>query len=258
MAPTDSTEASVLSEVVHRVSHMSMETARNPSPHRGLLLLLMDVVFGILIIGTVVAFVVAIPATVASGPVLIVLGIWTALVTIWAVPGLVVLYLSPPVTPLRERSALIASATWFGRSLWSGVVFVASILLGTVTGLVASRIGDSESNLGSAMGSVFGTMAQLALWPFLATVAGVAFVIMGIRWLVDLRVISERGGAHEVLLGLQRRWFGAENSSASDSRVGATLSFLAASLVGRVGLVLLLLTVLLDVVITFSIVAGSD
>jgi hypothetical protein len=217
--------------------------------------LVADVVLGLALIAMIVIAVVSVPSLVAPQGVLVVLAIWTAAISLMAMPALIVLYLSPPRVSLRERSALIASASWFGRSIWAGAVFAGSIVLGAVSGVVAARVSDSEQDLGVALGSVIAATTQIALWPTIGAVASVAFVVMGMRWVIDLSAISDEGGAHQIWGVLERRWLGAVDTSARRVKLTRGLSWLAASLVGRLGLILLLVTISLDVAITWWVVA---
>jgi hypothetical protein len=125
-------------------------------------------------------------------------------------------------------------------------------VLGTVTGVVASRVSDTEQDLTIAIESVLATTAQIALWPILAGVAALAYIVMSIRWLLDLGKIADSGGAHEVWARLEQRWFGTEEPTVSDGRLRPALAWLLASFVGRFGLIATLLTVGLDVAITWT------
>ena len=212
---------------------------------------------GALVVGAITAIVVAVAAPVAPQPLLFLLGFWTVGIALVALPALVVLHLSPPRAPLSQRSALFASAKWFGRTVWAGMVFAVSIVLGTVAGVAASRISDAEQDLGVALEAVLTTTAQIALWPILAAVAAVAYVVMGVRWVLDLGAISDNGGAHQVWAMLELRWFGPKSLNANHSRLRQGLAWITASFVGRVGLILTLVTIGLVVAITCSVLARA-
>lgn len=218
-------------------------------------LMILDGLLGFVLVAAIAAAVVTVAAPVAPQPLLVVLGIWTVGTSILAMPALTVLHLSPPRVPLSQRSALFSSAKWFGRTVWAAAIFALSIVLGAVTGVVASRVSEAERDLGDALGASFATTAEIALWPIMASVIAIAYVVMSVRWILDLGAIADSGGAHDVWRMLERRWFGQSSQSAARARLGSGLSWIAASVVGRVGLSLTLITVGLDVAITWSVLA---
>jgi hypothetical protein len=207
----------------------------------------MTVILDILQCMTLVAMPVAIVVVTTSpwvpGALTFVLGLWTFLVSVLAVPAVVVLHNSPPRIPISQRSALIASASWFWRSVWAGAVFALSIVLGAVAGVVSSRISEHEHDLGSALGESITGVAQFALWPIVLTVAAVAYVVMGARWLFDLGRIVDDGGARTVAAAFERRWFGEGVHSPDLSKVRDGVTTLVVSVVGRVALLLTMVTV---------------
>lgn len=169
------------------------------------------------------------------------------MVTVLAVPAVVVLYPSPPRAPLSQRSALFASASWFGRAVWAGAVFALSIVLGAVVGVVSSRISETQHDLGRALTDSIVGVAQLALWPIVLTVAAAAYLIMGIRWLSDLGRIVDEGGARTVVMSLEARSFAPREVSSDSGDVRDAITVLAVSLLGRVALSLAMLTVALTI-----------
>ena len=227
------------------------------SARKGIAFVVLDTLEGLIVVGGITALAVAVAAPIATQPGLITLGIWTALSSIAALPALVVLHLSPPRIPLKDRSALFSSAKWFGGAVWSAVVFSVSIVLGTMTGLVASRATGSEQDLAVALGSAFSATAQIAVWPILAGVAALAYVVMGVRWLIDLGKIADGGEAHDVWVRLEQRWFQTTGPTLSRGQFRPFLSWLLASVVGRFGLIATLLTVGLDVAITWTTLVRS-
>lgn len=216
-------------------------------------LMILDGLLGLLLITAITGAVVTVAAPVAPQPLLVVLGIWTVGTSLLAMPALIVLHMSPPRVPLSQRSALFSSAKWFGRTVWAAAVFALSSVLGAVTGVVASRVSESERDLGGAIGASLEMTAQIALWPILAGVITVAYVVMSVRWMLDLGAIADSGGAHDVWKTLERRWFRPTSASAPRARLWSGLSWIAASVVGRIGLSLTLITVGLDVAITWSL-----
>jgi hypothetical protein len=233
--------------------HLSEET-----PAKGrVALMILDVLQGLVLVAAITAAVVTVATPITPQPLLIILGIWTAGTSIWAMPALTVLHMSPPRVPLSQRSALFSSAKWFGRTVWAAAVFALSIVLGAVSGVVASRVSESERDLSDALGASLETTAQIALWPILAGVISIAYVVMSIRWLLDLGAIADSGGAHDVWQSLERRWFGHTSPSAARARLGPGLTWFAASVVGRVGLSLTLVTVGLVIAITWLVLASA-
>lgn len=219
--------------------------------------MILDGFQGVLVVGATTAVVVMVAEPVAPPPALFLLGFWTIGVALLALPALVVLHATPPPVPLSQRSALFASAKWFGRTVWAGMVFAVSIVIGTVAGVAASRTSDAEQDFGKALGAVITTTSQIALWPIVAAVAAVAYAVMGIKWILDLGAISDNGGAHQVWATLELRWFGPKSLNANHLRLRQGLAWIAASLVGRVGLILTLLTLGLAAAITWFTLARS-
>jgi hypothetical protein len=179
--------------------------------------------------------------------VVIALGIWAGLVALLALPAVALLCTSPPRLPLSQRNALFSSAVWFGRTVWAGAVFAFSIVLGSTTGIVASRISDTQHNLGTALGESFVAVSQIALWPVLLLVAMVGYIVMGVRWLRDVGHLVETGKAAEMGDTVETRWFAPRGQSPEHTRRRAMLMTVLASFVGRIGLFLTLVTVGLSV-----------
>ena len=215
---------------------------RRTRPAR-VLAVIFDILQCLILVAVPVAIVVVTTSPWVPGALIFVLGLWTFLVSVLAVPAVVVLHNSPPRIPISQRSALVASASWFGRSVWAGAVFALSIVLGAVAGVVSSRISEHEHDLGSALGKSITGVAQLALWPIVLTVAAIAYVVMGARWLFDLGSIVDGGGARTVATAFERQWFGERAQSPDSSQVRDGVTTLVVSVVGRVALLLTMLTV---------------
>lgn len=218
--------------------------------------MLFDVVTALVVVGASVTIVVGIAAPWISSLLATILGIWTGAMTLLALPALFVLHASPPRVRLSQRSALFASASWFARSVWAGSVFALSIVLGAVAGIVASRVSDSEHNLGTALTESIAGVAQLTLWPIVLTVAAVAYVVMGARWMLDLGRIVEEGGALKVLMTLEERWFGPKELSIEAIRLRRAGSLFVVSFAGRVALFLVLVTVAATVALAASAIVA--
>lgn len=206
----------------------------------------LDALTGIVIVAAATSVAVAVATPVAPTWASIVLGVWTAIATIWALPAIVVLHLSPPPVPLKERSALFSSAAWFGRTLWAGIVFALSILFGTLAGVAASRSSDS----GGDFGAILSATAQLAVWPVLAAVAAVAYVVMGVRWFLDLGTILRDGTADRIWADLELRWLGTSHRPAWYVRIRPHLLGFVIGGLGRFGLGLTVVTLGVNVVVT--------
>lgn len=218
--------------------------------------MIFDLVQAAFIVGMITALVVMTAALITAGTLLVILGIWTAVISIWSLPALVVLYRSPPRVPLSQRSALVASAKWFGNAIWAAVVFVLSIALGTIAGILASTVADNETDVGTALNSALAVTAQVVLGPVLATVAAIAYLITGVRWLRDLEVISDEGGAEKVWIDMEHRWFGPAEQSGSGGGGRALIVWFAGNVTGRVGLILTLVTIFLNIAITLIVIAS--
>lgn len=203
------------------------------------------VLFAATALGALVAELIA---TATQTPLVIATGLWTGVVAILASPAVLVLHLSPPRVPLAQRSALFASASWFIRAVGAGTVFALSIVLGAVAGVVASRVSDPQPSLGAALTVAFGATAQVALWPILAAVASIAYVVMGIRWLVDLGAIVEAGGGTAAWTQLTKRW------GLTPGQRGEFWVYVFVAVMGRIALFLTLVTVAVAVGIATSAV----
>lgn len=84
------------------------------------------------------------------------------------------------------------------------------------------------------------------MWPIVGSAAALAYIWMSIRWLLDLSTIERQGGAHAVWQALALRWLPVDRRLAS--RVESTLVDLAV-MIGRVGLIAVLVTVAVTVVV---------
>jgi hypothetical protein len=168
-------------------------------------------------------------------------------------PALAILYAATPRTPLSQRSALFASASWFGKAVWSGVVFVLSVVIGSVTGIVASRASEAESDMAMAIQLAFGATSQFVVWPVLATVVAIAYGVMGVRWFLDAGWLAEGGHAGQAVAWLERRWF--PTRQAADVRSPLLLVELLLR-IGQFALAATLLTVGLSAVTTIVRLLG--
>jgi hypothetical protein len=200
-----------------------------------------DCAGGLFAAGLIVFVVVnmAIPSLSTAG--VVVLAVWVSLLGLAAMPGLGVLLISPPRVPLRERSALLASASWFGKSVWASLVFALSVAIGAIAGVVASKA--SESPGGIDLDQIIGVLGGLVIWPVVLVVAGVAYVVMGVRWLLDLGAIisDERGTA--VRARLEKRWGATLATSPQYAQLVDLILEFSLGVLGRGALALLLLTV---------------
>jgi hypothetical protein len=119
-------------------------------------------------------------------PIVVILSIFATLAIIAVTPGLVVLYVSPPRIPLRERSALVASATGFIRSAWSAVVFALAIVIGSVAGALASKSLETTPDLSTgvqqAWNGLFATasvlVGEISLFALFALTVGLAIIVV--------------------------------------------------------------------------------
>ena len=209
----------------------------------------LDLMYCAVIVAVPVTVVVVIAAPWLSAPVDVGLGIWTGLMMVGAVPALVVLYVSPPRVPLSKRSALFASATWFGRAVGAAAVFSLSIVLGSVAGVIASRVSETDHHLGAAVSASIAALVQLALWPIVLSVAAFAYLATGIRWLLDLGRIVDEGGARMILMSLEARWFGPREVSPRGRAIRDAVSVATVSIFGRIALSLAMLTVVVTVAV---------
>jgi hypothetical protein len=204
---------------------------------------------GLFGVGAVTYLVVSLSAMRVTGWVLPIIGIWTVLVCLAALPAVAVLFFSPPRVPLSQRSALVASASWFGRAVWAGVVFALSIAIGAVAGVIASAANESGRYDGSGIVLAIQATATLVLWPALQVVVAAAYVITGIRWSLDLRAIVEEQRGDGVRKLLERRWVGPLRlSHAADGLLDLVIEYGIGGL-SRFALVLTLVTVAISVAV---------
>jgi hypothetical protein len=163
-----------------------------------------------------------------------------------------VLYFSTPRVPLKQRSALIASASWFGRAVWAAAVFAVSIVIGAVAGVVASDANESGREGGVGIGLAIEATASLVLWPSILTVVAVAYVVVGVRWVLDLGTIVAEDGGTVVRSLLERRWTGPLRLSPRADGLLNILLELGIAGISRIALVLTLVTVALNVVLAVT------
>lgn len=168
--------------------------------------LVFDLLLAAFIVGATTATVSVAVATSTPQPCPVIFGVLTAVFALAAFPAFTILALSPPRPPLAQRSALLSSAVWFGRTVWSGAVFAASLVIGAVVGIAAARVSENEENLTTAFGAALAASSQLVLWPILLAVAIFAYAAMGIRWIVDLGAVVRSGDAIVAWLQVERRW----------------------------------------------------
>jgi hypothetical protein len=203
----------------------------------------LDGLCGLVGVGCVTYLVVGLASPVLPAWGLTVLGVWTVFVCSMALPAIAVLYYSPPRVPLKQRSALIASASWFGRAVWAAAVFALSIVIGAVAGVVASTANESGRDDGSGLGLAIEATAALVLGPAILIVVAVAYVVVGIRWVLDLgSIVAEDGGAVVRTL-LERRWTGPLRLSSSASGLLNILLELGIAGISRLALAVSLVTV---------------
>jgi hypothetical protein len=165
-------------------------------------------------------------------------------------PAIAVLYFSTPRVPLKQRSALIASASWFGRAVWAAAVFALSIVIGAVAGVVASTASGSGRADGSGLVLAIEATAALVFWPAILTVVAVAYVVVGVRWVLDLGAIVAEDGGAVVRSLLERRWTGPLRLSTRATGLLDVLIELGVAGISRIALVLTLVTVGLNVALS--------
>jgi len=233
------------------VTNFSEVTEPAPSiKHNRVVTIVFDGVLGLLAVAGITVLVVGLASTFLASSLLVVLGVWTALVSAVALPALAVLYLTPPRVPLKERSALVATASWFGRVAWASVVFALAIVLGSIAGVVASKT-EASDGLSSTIAILFYTV----FWPTVFCVVAITFVIVAIRWCLDLgRIVAEGGGARVRDL-LETRWTG-PFPSRWVGLIQLLVGFGVAG-VSRVALILTLITVAWNVVSAVAILIRS-
>ncbi|NYG99236.1 hypothetical protein BJ979_001862 [Schumannella luteola] len=190
-----------------------------------------------------VAFTSTLASTWGSAVVAVVVGVVTVGLAGWAAPALIVLWMSPPPRPLVQRSALVARAAWFGRTVFAVSVFGFSIIAGSVAGVIASKVADAASPE-HAIDAAWGAITGIAL-PALGAVFGALYVYVGVRWLMDLGTLLAEERAKRVIDRLILRWAG--DTEPSRRRHGiVTFAELAVD-GGRLPLGLLMVLVLVDV-----------
>ena len=169
------------------------------------------------------------------------LGIWTAVVGTGALPALGLLLVAPPRIPLRERSALFASASWFGRAVWASALFSLSIIIGAIAGVLASQAVEIAPEFD--LQKTIEHLAMLVLWPTVLLVTAIAYVIMGIRWLRDLGAIiaDDHGSAARMLL--EKRWGVSLGTTLRHKGLVDGILELSVGLLSRVALFLTMATV---------------
>lgn len=203
--------------------------------------ILYDCVAGLFAAGLVVFVVVSMASVSVPVPGVVILAVWVSIISIAALPALGVLLISPPRVPLRERSALVASASWFGKAIWASLVFALSIVIGSIAGVVAAKA--SENPGGTDVNQTIGALSGLVLWPVVLAVAGVAYVVMGLRWLVDLGAIVDDQQGRAVRALLEARWRTTLATTPKHEPLVDVILEFSLGLLGRLALALMLLTV---------------
>jgi hypothetical protein len=242
------TQASfVLSDARAKLSLMSdaiaLHVAVSASKRTRILTIVGDAITGLFVAATIVVLVVQLAAFFLDGPALAWLGIWAGLVSLLSLPALAVLHLSKPRVPLEDRSALVASASWFGRILWSAFVFSASIVIGSVAGIVASTATQQGDEMGADVSNVIVSLSSTILWPIVLGIGAVAYIVMGIRWSLDLGSIVAEGRGTVVRALLENRWTGPLPMSSTWSSLVDTLIEVGLTFVSRIALILTLITI---------------
>lgn len=209
---------------------------------------LLDGLCGLVGVGSVTYLVVGLASPLLPVWGLILLAAWTVFVCSMALPAIAVLYFSTPRVPLKQRSALIASASWFGRAVWAAAVFALSIVIGAVAGVVASSANASGRDGAGGLGLAIEATASLVLWPAILIVVAVAYVVVGVRWVLDLGTIVAEDGGAVVRALLERRWTGPLRLSSKAIGLLNILLELGIAGISRLALVLTLVTVGLTVV----------
>ena len=217
-----------------------------PSKSTRVLTIVFDSVFGLIVVAGITGLVVGLATGFLEPSLVVLLAVWTSLVSLLALPALAVLYFASPRVPLRERSALVASASWFGRVVWAGVVFAFAIVIGSVAGVVASR---AES--GGGLPSVVAVLSSIVLWPTVLCVVAVTYIFMAIRWCLDIGSIVAQDGGASVRGLLERHWTGPIAASRWMTLVDLLIEFGVAG-VSRAALVLTLITVGLNVALLIA------
>lgn len=208
-----------------------------------LLTIVSDVITGLFVAAMIVVLVVQLADSFLDGAALAWLGIWVGLLSLLSLPALAILHLSIPRVPLKERSALVASASWFGRVLWSAFVFSASILIGSIAGVIASSRIQLGNKLGTDLDSVIMTLSSTILWPIVLGIGAVAYIVMGVRWCWDLGSIVADGSGTVVRAMLEDRWTGPLAKSSTWSSVVDFLIEVGLTIVSRIALILTLITI---------------
>jgi hypothetical protein len=168
----------------------------------------LDGLVGLSAVGIVTSLVVSLAGARVGGWPLLVLAAWTLSVSFFALPAIAVLFFSPPRISLRQRSALVASASWFGRTVWAGAVFALSIVIGSVAGVVAAEANESAHAAGDGLARAIEATASLVLWPAIQMVVAVGYVVVGTRWVVELGEIVREEHGNVARMLLERRWAG--------------------------------------------------
>jgi len=202
-----------------------------------------DIIGGFVAVAGIAVLAVTLASSFLPSSLVVLVAIWTTMVALLALPALAMLFFSPPRVPLRERSALMASASWFGRAVWSGAVFALSIGIGSVAGVVASKASEGGEDFSSGLSLALNAVGGLVFLPALLAVVSGAFITMGARWNSDLgAIVAEDGGASLRLL-VERRWTGTmERSPRRDDIFGLAVE-VGVGGVSRGALVLTLITV---------------
>jgi hypothetical protein len=130
--------------------------------------------------------------------------------------------------------------------IWSGAVFALAIVIGSVAGVVASR---AES--GGGLTSAVAVLSSLVLWPTVFCVVAIAYIVMAVRWCLDLGSIVAQDGGVSVRGLLERRWTGPIVAPRRVVLIHLLIEFGVAG-VSRVALILTLITVGLNVALLIA------
>jgi hypothetical protein len=223
------------------VSDQSPEASSTTKRNR-IVAIVFDGVIGLVGIGAVSCVVLGLASIQLTGWGLALLALWTVVICVAALPAVAVLFFSPPRVPLKERSALVASASWFGKAVWAGAMFALSIVIGAIAGIVASTANESASKGGDGIILAIEATASLVLWPAIQTVIVVAYVVTGIRWSIDLGAIVSEDRGNSVRRLLEERWSGPlQLSPAASGLLNLTIEYGIGG-ISRGALVLTLIT----------------
>lgn len=202
-----------------------------------------DILSALLVVAVITMLVLALVGPVLSDLAVILFGIWAFIVSLFALPALFVLHIAPPRVPLRERSALLASVSWFGRAAWAGVVFALAIVMGALAGVVASETSNASADAAKGLELSLQILGPMVLWPTIVMVAAVAYIVMAIRWLFDLGAIISEDGGRAVRALLEERWRGQFSRALKWATLFGLILEFGVGFISRAALALTLVTV---------------